>query len=183
MQTVKRVLVIDDEPDIRLLISDLIETPERIVRTASDGIDALNLINEESFDLIISDYSMPRLNGLELVRCLREAKKSPEIIWLTGCGSRSLQRDALKYGVFDYFEKPIKPRALCAAVSRAISSGGAFSGGQKENFVSRSLSVEIPLLLESRLAEQAREICKREGKSLSQMVEEMIQNYQIQRDD
>lgn len=66
-----RVLIVDDEPGIREIVSELLSDEGYAVRCAQDGIEALDAVEDDTFDLVVSDVKMPRLDGLGLVRELR----------------------------------------------------------------------------------------------------------------
>jgi len=68
MMPVKKILIVDDDPHIRSIITQVVKRSGHSYHTAADGVEALSLIQKHTFDIIISDISMPRMSGLELMR-------------------------------------------------------------------------------------------------------------------
>ena len=115
-----RVLVVDDEASVRITLVANLELEGFIVTEAVDGQEAITCLESETFDVVLSDIRMPRMNGLEL---LREAKKSwPDvpIILMTAFAAPGIERDAINEGAFVVLSKPFAIEdvviALCAAV-------------------------------------------------------------------
>ncbi|MDH7481893.1 MAG: sigma-54 dependent transcriptional regulator [Armatimonadota bacterium] len=102
----KYVLVIDDEEGIRTVLADLFGEMGWHVCEAKDGKSGLDLALSEDFDLIILDLSLPRLDGLALLRKLRESKPDVPVIIITGYATMKSAIEALKLGAFDYVTKP-----------------------------------------------------------------------------
>ncbi len=115
------ILVVDDEPAQRQLLSGSLQT-HYTVTTASDGLEATRLLSARSFDLIITDERMPGMNGLELIRWVRERTPEIPIIVLTAYGSVETAVDAMKLGAQEYLTKPLKsPDELRLLVRKALS--------------------------------------------------------------
>src|SRR5262249_16424735 len=121
---------------------------------AEDGVAALEKLDAASFDLVITDLRMPRMDGLELLRKIRErSPSSPRVIVVTAHGSERHAVEAMKGGAYDYFRKPFEMEGLNAVVSRALES--ARLAGEVERLsgelnLSRSLIFASPAM--SRLA-------------------------------
>ncbi len=115
------VLVVDDEPAQRRLLSGSLHT-HYAVTTAADGLEATALLSARSFDLIITDERMPGMNGLELIRWVRERTPEIPIIVLTAYGSVETAVDAMKLGAQEYLTKPLKsPDELRLLVKKVLS--------------------------------------------------------------
>lgn len=80
----QRILVVDDEPGIRLLLTDLLAQEDFHVITATTGIEALNKLEEQSVELIILDYLLPVLTGAEVIKELKKNKSSTPLIIMSG---------------------------------------------------------------------------------------------------
>ena len=110
------VLVVDDEPFIRQGLKILIDWEEygfQITGEAANGKVALELLEKEHFDLIITDIKMPQLNGIELIKQVRESRnKDIKIIVLSGFYEFEYAKQAIKYNVVDYILKPIQEQEL-----------------------------------------------------------------------
>lgn len=116
---VQRVLVVDDEPDQRLLTRAILEKKGYEVLEAEDGVQALEVFRRSGpFGLVIADLNMPRMDGLELIWELRatEVGAALPIIVVTGEKDRVLESQLLEEGADDYIRKPIEPRLFLARV-------------------------------------------------------------------
>ena len=113
-----RVLVVEDDDDIRDLLSELLEEQGYEVTTARDGEEAVQVIDAEPPALVISDVRMPRRDGFELVHALRERRETADVpILLLSANTRKEEfLDGLERGADDYLEKPIDPVELLARV-------------------------------------------------------------------
>ncbi|HEX8734161.1 MAG TPA: response regulator transcription factor [Pyrinomonadaceae bacterium] len=124
----KRILVVDDEPQILRALRKSLTINQFDVRTAADGESALDLFRDWSPDLIITDLTMPLMNGLELCREVRRFSQIP-IIVLSVKGEEKIKIEALDTGADDYITKPFSIDELLAriraALRRAPSAAGA----------------------------------------------------------
>src|SRR5262249_19575879 len=116
--TKRRVLLVDDErPMLRMLKSALglygYETAEAV-----DGGDALDLLREQTFDVIVSDVHMPGYPGLEFVETLRARACNTPVIMLSGRPSPEVAKIAAEHGVFRYLVKPVMPPVLKQAIEQ-----------------------------------------------------------------
>lgn len=102
------VLVADDDDGFRRYVAQIIEGEGHRVVQATDGAKALACLETESFDLVVSDLSMPRVTGIELVRAVRSQRPECEIIVCTAYGSVETAVEAMKLGAFDFVEKPLQ---------------------------------------------------------------------------
>lgn len=116
----KRVLLVDDEIDIREMIRDSLYSLELVFSEASNGIEALESIRNERPDLIITDYNMPKMNGLQLVKEMHSAQLNIPTMWLTGRGTDALYSEARRYGVIDHIDKPFVLKNLQALVRKNL---------------------------------------------------------------
>lgn len=117
-----RVVIADDEPWALYRIQHLVEQAGlgfEIVGTANDGLSALELVKKEHPALLLSDIRMPGLDGLSLVKQVREVSPETLAIMITGFSDFSYAVDALRQGVFDYLVKPIRKENLAEVLLRA----------------------------------------------------------------
>ena len=120
-----RILVVDDESRMRKLVRDFLVRDGHNVTEAADGMEACDLFFETNdFDLIISDVMMPRLDGWELVRQIREYSRVP-IILLTAKGEERDELTGFELGVDEYISKPFSPKILVARVDAILRRSGA----------------------------------------------------------
>jgi len=122
-----RILLVDDEPDLLAELKPLVERAGFHVLTARDGEEALRCIAEERPDLVVLDVLMPRLDGREVLRRLRQAGDWTPVILLTRVGTPVERAFTLQEGADDYLNKPFEPMELIAriqAVLRRARRGG-----------------------------------------------------------
>lgn len=115
----QHILVVDDEESIVTLLQFNLEKSGYEVTTAMDGVTALQLATEQSFDLIILDVMLPELDGLEVIKKLRQEQILTPIIMLTARDDEIDKVLGLELGADDYMTKPFSPREVVARV-RAV---------------------------------------------------------------
>jgi two-component system response regulator AtoC len=156
----KRVLVVDDEEDIRSFIAEALESRDLEVVKARDGQEAAELCAHQEFHLVITDLTMPRLDGLSLLRKLRAETPETEVIVLTAHGTVNNAVEAMKLGAFDYLQKPLSgPDELRLLVRRALEMGdlrAASDRHQRSERKAPQLIAADPLSLA--VAEQIRKV-------------------------
>jgi DNA-binding NtrC family response regulator len=114
------ILIVEDEMGTREGLKALLQDEEYEVTLAEDGQVALELISDNSFDLVLADLVMPKLDGLELLRILKEEEVPSQIIIITGKGSIDTAVAAIKDGAYDYLEKPVFPERLLIVIEKAM---------------------------------------------------------------
>lgn len=128
------VLIVDDEPLARQSLKFLIDWEEhgfRIRAEAEDGMQALELIQEQYFSLVLTDIRMPKLNGLELVRRMKEYRDLPVVI-LSGYDDFEYARQGLQLGVQDYLLKPVDEEELVPLLRRLAAEIAAKERGSRQ---------------------------------------------------
>ena len=122
-----KILVVDDERRMRKLVRDFLVKQDFDVLEAGDGEDALDIFYEEkNIALIILDVMMPKMNGWEVCREIRETSKVP-IIMLTAKGEESDELMGFELGVDEYISKPFSPKILVARVEAILRRTSQFS--------------------------------------------------------
>ena len=119
MENAKRILVVDDEPQILRVLRKSLTVNRFEVRTAADGESAMDLFGDWSPDLIVTDLSMPLMNGLELCRQIRKISEVP-IIVLSVKGEEKTKIEALDIGADDSITKPFSIDELLARIRAAL---------------------------------------------------------------
>ena len=114
------VLYVDDEPAIGLILQDTLERLGHSAIGATNVPEALQALSRGSIDLIISDYRMPGLSGLEFLELLRDQGREIPVIMLTGYATIEHAVASIKAGAADYITKPVQPEQLEHAVSQAL---------------------------------------------------------------
>lgn len=118
-----RMILIDDEAVILRGLKQLVDWEQlniEIVGEATDGIEGLNIIQQLSPDIVISDIAMPNLNGIELLKTVHNEKIGTKVIFLSGYQEFSYAKEAVKYGAEDYLLKPIGAKELEQVVEQVI---------------------------------------------------------------
>ncbi len=115
-----RILTVDDEPIILSLLNKILLAEGYEVKPASNGETAKDLLTAERFDLLISDINMAPVDGMELLRFVREKSPDTGVIMLTAYGTVATAVEAMKMGAFDYITKPFKLDELQLTVRRAL---------------------------------------------------------------
>ena len=116
----KRILVVDDEPQITRVLRTALTGSGYDVRTADDGHSGLRVAREWQPDLVITDISMPNMNGIQAIDHLRDRFPHVPVVVLTGYPDVHMAVSCLRDGVVDYLVKPVDSKQLLAAVSRAM---------------------------------------------------------------
>ncbi|MGC4114946.1 MAG: sigma-54 dependent transcriptional regulator [Myxococcales bacterium] len=148
-----RVLVVDDDAGVRYTLREILESSAMEVEEAQDGAAALEKIDAEPFQLVISDLRMPKVDGMELLKKVRGRPQAPRVILITAHGSEKHAVEAMKLGAFDYFKKPFEMDELVAVVQRACETAQLSLENERlagELNLSRSLVFASPAM--SRLA-------------------------------
>lgn len=124
MDTCKKkrtILIIDDEPDLVDLIAD--ELTDYQIEKAYNGREAIAKIEASAPDLIVSDVVMPLMDGLSMLRTLREKGIQIPVIFVTGFAETAKIREAWKLGAFDFLDKPVNYDQLRSLVQKGLEFG------------------------------------------------------------
>jgi DNA-binding response OmpR family regulator len=120
MHPPKCVLIVDDEPNVRLMLRTALESSGYRVVEAVDGLAALAQLRTSVCDLVLLDLRMPKVDGMATLYRLRERGDATPVVMLTAHGSIPDAVTAMKLGAIDFLTKPITPNALRAVVSEVI---------------------------------------------------------------
>src|SRR5688572_14113677 len=112
------ILLIDDEPEIRLVLEEALRDADHRVVVSGDGLEALNHALSKVFDVIICDVRLPQMDGLTLFRRIRQESPTTEVILMTAYGDVTDAVAALKQGAFDYLTKPFDVDELLLQLKR-----------------------------------------------------------------
>lgn len=136
-----KILVVDDESRMRKLVKDFLTRKNYNVVEAADGEQALDIFFEDNnIDLIICDVMMPKMNGFEVVKEIRQYSQVP-IIMLTAKGEESDELNGFKLGVDEYISKPFSPKILVARVEAILRRSGNPTG--EENISAGGIELDI----------------------------------------
>lgn len=140
---IERILVVDDEESVRKMIAVLLQKEGYQVSSAKDGKDALELLDESGFDLVLCDVRMPGMDGLELLDRAQVAYPGTTIVMMSAFGTVDLAVEAMKAGAYDYISKPFKPDEILLTLKKAQEREGL----RRENMrlrkqIEKSYSIE-----------------------------------------
>jgi DNA-binding NtrC family response regulator len=122
MPYIPNILIIDDDESIRAgCIQTLSEQGYR-VQAAPNGQTGLELIDKESFDVVVLDLRMPDIYGIDVLKNIKKSNPNSIVIVITGYGSIDIAVSAMREGATDFLTKPFTPETLCAAVEKAVQS-------------------------------------------------------------
>ena len=102
------ILFVDDDTTILSLVEEYLTTFNFRISVVDNGLKALELIKDKDFDVVFTDFKMPDINGLELLAVIKEYRPLTEVIIVTGHGTMESAIQAMKYGSYDYIQKPFK---------------------------------------------------------------------------
>ncbi len=120
MTTQERILIVDDEEQMRELLAKVLEKNGYQVTAAADGSQALALLEKEPMDLVVTDVRMPGLDGMEALRAIKELNPEIVIILMTAFGSIDQAVQAVKEGAYDYINKPFKIDEMLLTIKKAL---------------------------------------------------------------
>jgi len=116
----KSVLIVDDEKNIRLTLSQALEVLEVETDTAANGEEALAKLKEKEFGLILLDLKMPGMDGMDVLRQVSKIRPDIRIVILTAYGTVESAVEAMKLGAADFIQKPFAPDEIRELVSRVM---------------------------------------------------------------
>jgi two-component system KDP operon response regulator KdpE len=140
--TQQNILVVDDEAPMRKLLSSNLKASGYAVRSAADGTEALKIIEEHPFDLLVLDISLPGPNGLQVLEALRGTEATP-VLMVSGRGRERDKVQALDLGADDYLCKPFGIAELLARVKALLRRGAAARQGPSLPYRYQGLEVDF----------------------------------------
>ena len=119
----RRILVVDDEPEIRSVLSGVLEDEGYVVNAAASGEAALEALPDGDFDLVLLDVWLPGMDGMEVLARIQELPPAgrPEVVMISGHGSVEAAVKATKVGAFDFLEKPLSIEKVLVAAKNAVA--------------------------------------------------------------
>jgi len=155
-----RVLIVDDEINFSSVVSEELTNEGFYVEQASDGKDALKLLQQGEYDVVLLDINMPQLSGIDVLKKFQRDDLPPEFIMITGYASVQTAIEAMKLGAYDYITKPYRIEKLKTLIEKAWDKRRI----RRENIILRTklkeddmvIDTKSPLLLE--ILEAARKV-------------------------
>ena len=115
----KRLLIIDDEENMRHMLSAMLGKSGYQVDTASDGVEALKIIDQTLYDFILCDIKMPNMDGMQFLKAAQDKILSSTVIMMSAYGSIDTAIEAMKMGAYDYISKPFKSDEVHLTLKKA----------------------------------------------------------------
>lgn len=122
-EKIGRLLIIDDEPELRDVLIALLEETAAEIHQASNGLEGIELLKTMTFDAVLSDERMPKKSGLEVLKWMRESGINIPFIINTGYGQRDVVTQAQRLGVYAFINKPWNEQNLIKTVHEALNEG------------------------------------------------------------
>jgi DNA-binding NtrC family response regulator len=116
-----KILVVDDEDALRTVLSSELSSEGYEVRTAGDGDEAISGLQKENFDLVLLDIRMPRMNGFEVLKYVKEKHPKTKVVMLTGFADLKNAIESKKLGAEDFVSKPYDLVDLLTTIERVLS--------------------------------------------------------------
>jgi DNA-binding NtrC family response regulator len=115
-----QILFVDDDRDILAMVERYLNIKGYDVVTVDNGVDAVRAVKKQAIDIVFTDYKMPEFNGLELLVTIKKHRPQTEVIIVTGYGSMESAIQAMKFGSYDYLQKPFKLDHLRLIIDRIV---------------------------------------------------------------
>src|SRR2546430_1882324 len=132
MDRTDRILIVDDEPNVRLMFRTALEFAGYAVDEAAGGEAALDRLRDGGADLVLLDLQMPEIGGMEVLERLREAGNDVPVAIVTAHGSIPDAVAAMKLGAIDFLTKPLKPGALRKLVGEVLARHAEAESGPSQ---------------------------------------------------
>ncbi|HTK81161.1 MAG TPA: response regulator [Bacteroidota bacterium] len=116
-----RILVVDDEDDLRMLLEHVVTSAGYAVTTAEDGQDAIAKIQNNTFDLALLDIQMPNASGIEVLKFIRTNAPATKAIMLTGYADLNYAMEARQFGAKDFISKPYKLEDIIRTIENVLA--------------------------------------------------------------
>lgn len=116
-----RILVVDDEDDLRMLLEHVVTSAGYTVTTAEDGQDAIAKIQKDTFDLALLDIQMPNASGIEVLKFIRTNAPATKAIMLTGYADLNYAMEARQFGAKDFISKPYKLEDIIRTIENVLA--------------------------------------------------------------
>ncbi len=120
VSTKQRILVVDDEDDLRNLLTGLLTDAGYEISSAADGQEAISILKKEKFDLTLLDIQMPSVNGIQVLKFIKQNAPKTKSIMLTGYADLKHAMEAKEFGARDFIGKPYKLEDILNTVARVL---------------------------------------------------------------
>ncbi|MFH0926183.1 MAG: response regulator [bacterium] len=118
----KKILIVDDEENAREGLAKILKKTGYITATAENGEEALSILENSRYDLVITDIKMPRMDGMQLLKKMRKIAPDIGVIMVTAYGEVESYLEAMSQGAFEYLNKPMKIDELKKVINKVLQS-------------------------------------------------------------
>lgn len=127
-ETMAKILLVEDDQDFSMMVKAGLEGERHVVDCAFDGDEAMHLLKSEEYDLVVLDWQLPKLSGIDVLKKLRQMGKSVSVIMLTGKSAIDHKEEGIDTGADDYLTKPFDMRELHARLRALLRRPGGAAG-------------------------------------------------------
>jgi PAS domain S-box-containing protein len=121
MENMHKILIVDDEEKIRKSLSGLLQDYDYEVATAANGLECLQIMSSQPFDLVILDIVMPEMDGIVVLRKIKDDYKNTEVIIITGYADKEKAIATFRQGAYDFIEKPFESKGILNTIAHCLS--------------------------------------------------------------
>jgi CheY-like chemotaxis protein/anti-sigma regulatory factor (Ser/Thr protein kinase) len=172
MSPPKRILIVDDDPDVHQLLIAALEAPDRLIESVSDGLAGLRRIEAAPYDLVMTDVNMPGIDGMELLERIGNLRPDTRVLVMTVAKTPENIIRAIRERAFSYFSKPFTINAVIEMVHRALASTA--SGNDIEVLSARPNWLELRLRCKMETADRILQFLREMGIGLPPAEQENI---------
>ncbi|KAA3613212.1 MAG: sigma-54-dependent Fis family transcriptional regulator [Calditrichaeota bacterium] len=147
MSESRHILVVDDEEDVRDTLHNVLKSMNYVPYVASGGAEALEVIKNNKIDVVLSDLYMPEMDGIELLKRVRNDDKKVIFLMITAHPTIETAVEAIKKGAYDYLTKPFHIEEVRMKINRALEKKGLATSLKTANGIIWALLISIPIWL------------------------------------
>ncbi len=170
------ILIVDDEQSIRVTLREFLRDADYEVGVAEDADQAMGMLAEEVFDVVLADIIMPKITGVALLKAIKETSPRVQVILMTGEPTVETASEAVRAGAFDYLSKPVGKEQLLKTVAHAAKVKALDDERQRLTEENRQYQENLERLVDERTTDL------RESKSLYQSLVDHIPQMIFRKD-
>lgn len=133
------LLIVDDELEMRVVLSDTLKVLGMKIYLAKDGAEAIEIVKKHKISAVLSDVNMPNMKGVELLKRIRNEGYVTPFVIMTAYGDKKMALEALRLGAFDFIDKPWSNEQLFAVVQKVLEIGDEILFWENEADVQKSV--------------------------------------------
>lgn len=153
-----KILIIDDEKSIRKTLREILEYEKYNVDEAADGMEGLNMIQKEKYDIVLCDIKMPKMDGIEVLDKIMRLSVDTPVVMVSGHGNIETAVEAVKKGAFDFIAKPLDLNRLLVTIRNAMDKSTLV---KETKVLKKKVSKTFDMIGESRAIAQIKEMIER----------------------